>query len=156
MLILYEWWGQKIYSLICFIHQIPKTTLQSRNRGLEEFTEVSWPLCNRIGGCVCVCVCVSRSVVSNSLWPHGLYLPGSSVHGIPQANNTGVDSHSLLQEISPTWELNLGLLHCRQILYCLSHLGSQELGYFSAIIGEGNGTPLQYSCLDNPMDGEVW
>ena len=22
--------------------------------------------------------------------------------------------------------------------------------------GEGNGTPLQYSCLENPMDGEVW
>ena len=22
--------------------------------------------------------------------------------------------------------------------------------------GEGNGTPLQYSCLDNPMDGGAW
>ena len=22
--------------------------------------------------------------------------------------------------------------------------------------GEGNGTPLQYPCLENPMDGEVW
>ena len=22
--------------------------------------------------------------------------------------------------------------------------------------GEGNGTPLQYSCLENPMDREVW
>ena len=22
-------------------------------------------------------------------------------------------------------------------------------------IGEGNGTPLQYSCLENPMDGEA-
>ena len=22
--------------------------------------------------------------------------------------------------------------------------------------GEGNGTPLQYSRLENPMDGEVW
>ena len=22
--------------------------------------------------------------------------------------------------------------------------------------GEGNGTPLQYSCLENPMDGETW
>ena len=21
---------------------------------------------------------------------------------------------------------------------------------------EGNGTPLQYSCLGNPMDGEAW
>ena len=23
-------------------------------------------------------------------------------------------------------------------------------------IGEGNGTPLQYSCLANPMDGGAW
>ena len=24
------------------------------------------------------------------------------------------------------------------------------------MVGEGNGTPLQYSCLDNPMDGGAW
>ena len=24
------------------------------------------------------------------------------------------------------------------------------------IMGEGNGTPLQYSCLENPMDGGAW
>ena len=23
-------------------------------------------------------------------------------------------------------------------------------------IGEGNGTPLRYSCLENPMDGGAW
>ena len=23
-------------------------------------------------------------------------------------------------------------------------------------IGEGNGTPLQYSCLENPLDREAW
>ena len=23
-------------------------------------------------------------------------------------------------------------------------------------LGEGNGTPLQYSCLENPMDGGAW
>ena len=23
-------------------------------------------------------------------------------------------------------------------------------------IGEGNGIPLQYSCLENPMDGGAW
>ena len=22
--------------------------------------------------------------------------------------------------------------------------------------GEGNGSPLQYSCLENPMDGGAW
>ena len=24
------------------------------------------------------------------------------------------------------------------------------------IFGEGNGTPIQYSCLANPMDGGAW
>ena len=35
--------------------------------------------------------------------------------------NTGVGSHSRLQGIFPTQELNSHLLHCRQILYHLSH-----------------------------------
>ena len=26
----------------------------------------------------------------------------------------------------------------------------------SSAFGEGNGTPLQYSCLENPMDGGAW
>ena len=26
--------------------------------------------------------------------------------------------------------------------------------YFN--LGEGNGTPLQYACLENPMDGGAW
>ena len=24
------------------------------------------------------------------------------------------------------------------------------------VTGESNGNPLQYSCLENPMDGEAW
>ena len=35
--------------------------------------------------------------------------------------NTGVGCHSFLQGICLTQRLNLGLLRCRQILYCLSH-----------------------------------
>ena len=38
--------------------------------------------------------------------------------------NTGVGSHSLLQGIFPTQELNPCNLHCRQMLYLLSHQGS--------------------------------
>jgi len=38
--------------------------------------------------------------------------------------NTGVGSLSLLQGIFLTQELNLGLLHCRWILYELSYQGS--------------------------------
>ena len=35
--------------------------------------------------------------------------------------NTGVVCHFLLQGVFQTQGSNLGLLHCRQILYCLSH-----------------------------------
>ena len=27
---------------------------------------------------------------------------------------------------------------------------------YSLLLGEGNGSPLQYSCLGNPMDGGAW
>ena len=37
---------------------------------------------------------------------------------------TAVGCHFLLQGIFPTQESNLGLLHCRRILYSLSHQGS--------------------------------
>ena len=48
---------------------------------------------------------------------------GSSVHE-NSLGNTAVGCHSLLQGIFPTRGLNPGLLHCRQILYALSHQGS--------------------------------
>ena len=32
-------------------------------------------------------------------------------------------------------------------------VGSYFFIYGSVYLGEGNGTPLQYSCLENPMDG---
>ena len=57
-------------------------------------------------------------------------LLGSSVHGILQAKNTGVGSHSFLQEIFPTQGLSPDLLHCRQILYCLSHQGRLYTTYY--------------------------
>ena len=42
----------------------------------------------------------------------------------PPGKNTGVGCHSLLQGIFPTQVSNPGILHCRQILYHLSHQGS--------------------------------
>ena len=68
---------------------------------------------------------VSPSVVSDFLQPHGL--SGSSVHGDSPGKNTGVGCHFLLQGIFPTQGSNLGLLHCRQIPYHLSHQGSPDL-----------------------------
>ena len=57
-------------------------------------------------------------VISDSLWPHGLYSWWNAL-----GQNTGVDSLSLLQQIFPTQELNWGLLCCRQILYQLNYKG---------------------------------
>ena len=62
---------------------------------------------------------LSHSVMSDPLRPHGLHSPWNS-----PVQNIEVGSRSLLQEIFPTQELNLGLLHCRQILYYLSHQGN--------------------------------
>ena len=77
------------------------------------------------------CICITESlcctpqtnttIVSDSLWPHGLYSLWSS-----PSQNAGVGSHSLLQGIFLTQGSNLGLLHCRQILYHLHYLGSQK------------------------------
>ena len=55
--------------------------------------------------------------------------PGSSVHGDSPGKNTGVGGHVLLQGIFPTQGSNPGLLHCRWILYCLSHQGSPKEGW---------------------------
>ena len=32
----------------------------------------------------------------------------------------------------------------------------RRIEVLDATCGEGNGTPLQYSCLENPMDGGAW
>ena len=41
--------------------------------------------------------------------------------------NTAMGSLSLLQQVFPTHESNQGLLHCRWILYQLSHKGSPRI-----------------------------
>ena len=70
-------------------------------------------------------LCVSRhSVTSDSLWPHGLQPTGLLCSWNSPGKNAGVGSHFLLQGIFLTQRSNPGLLHCRLILYCLSHQGS--------------------------------
>ena len=41
---------------------------------------------------------------------------------------------------------------------CLVQSGINFIYLFMAVLGlgEGNGNPLQYSCLSNPMDGGAW
>ena len=47
--------------------------------------------------------------------------PGSSAHGDSPGENSRVGCHALLQGIFPTQGSNPDLLHCRWILYHLSH-----------------------------------
>ena len=62
--------------------------------------------------------------MSYSLRPHGLQPTRLLCPWNSPGKTTRVGSHSLLQGIFPTQGSNLGLLHCRQILYHLSHQGS--------------------------------
>ena len=68
----------------------------------------------------------SHSVVSDSLQPHGLEPTRLLRSWDSPGKNSGVGCHFLLQGIFPTQELNLGLPHCRQTLYHLSHQGSPK------------------------------
>ena len=74
--------------------------------GREKANEVSWNL-----NFISLCVCVSRSVVSDSLQPHGLYPVRLLCPWNSPGKNTGVGYHTLLQGIFPTQGLNPGLLH---------------------------------------------
>ena len=47
--------------------------------------------------------------------------------------NIGVGCHFLLQGIFLIRGSNLGLLHCRQTLYCLSHQGILEISKYKSI-----------------------
>ena len=71
-------------------------------------------------------VIVSCSVVSDSLRPHGLWPARLLCPWDSPGKNTGMNIHSLLQGIFQTQGSNPGLLHWRQILYCLSHQGGLQ------------------------------
>ena len=57
-------------------------------------------------------------------------------------------ARALQQEKPPQWEAHTPQLE--------SSPHSLQLEKAQAAMGEGNGTPLQYSCLENPMDGGAW
>ena len=73
------------------------------------------------------------SGVSPSLWTS---LPLPSEHWVALSVSVLYHDHSALK-----------------ILILLGWWFKMSLWLF---IGEGNGTPLQYSCLENPMDGGAW
>ena len=75
----------------------------------------------------------SRSVMSDSLLPPGLYSPWNS-----SGQDIGVGSRSLLQGIFPTQGSNPSLLHRRWILDQLSH--------------QGNPRTLEWAAYPSPAD----
>ena len=68
-----------------------------------------------------------EDLLNPGIEPRSPTLQVDSLPAEPQGKpkNTGVGSLSLLQEIFPTQESNQGLLHCRWIIYQLSHQGSE-------------------------------
>ena len=52
---------------------------------------------------------------------------------------------------------NLWLTSWLALCICgFTFVDSVNFGSYSTTVGEGDGTPLQYSCLENPMDGGAW
>ena len=78
--------------------------------------------------------------------PMDCSLPGSPIHGIFQAR---VLEWGAIAKITAdgdcSHEIQRRLLLERKVMTNLD-----------SIFGEGNGTPLLYSCLENPMDGGAW
>ena len=63
--------------------------------------------------------------------------------------------------VGMNWEMGIDIytLSVHICLKLLSHIRLFATPWTVAHyvpLGEGNGTPLQYSCLENPMDGGAW
>ena len=82
--------------------------------------------------CVLCFVLIAQSCLT--LWdPVDCSSPDYSIHGDSPGKNTRVGCHALLQWIFPTQGLKPSLLHCRQILHCLSHQGRSDT-YISILL----------------------
>ena len=78
--------------------------------------------------CYTVTCSYSHNSLKSTLFdPMDCSLSGSSVHGILQARILEWDAMPFSRRIFPTQRSNLGLLHCRWILYCLSHQESPHI-----------------------------
>ena len=87
---------------------------------------------------------VNRSAVSDSFWPRGLQ-PTTLLCPWNSPGKTGVGSHSLLQGIFLTQGANLGLLHWRQIPYCLIRQGN----LYSNIASSANCKTVSELCFNS-------
>ena len=88
-----------------------------------------WPLAAASQSCHEIMMKAKQTNKKKWLGPAPPFMtPGTAAHQEPLSTgfpgkNTGVGSHPLLQGIFPTQGSSLGLPHCRQILYHLSHQG---------------------------------
>ena len=83
-------------------------------------------------------------------------LPGSSVHGIfqarvPEWGAIAFSGERELRSCRPLSAAKINKLCSSRICYCYTQMSSLIISK-----GEGNGTPLLYSCLGKPMDGGAW
>ena len=96
-------------------------------------------------------LCFSHSVVSDSLWPHGLQSTRLLCLWDFPGKDTGVGCHFLLQGIFLTQGSKPGLLNCRQILYRMSYKGSPNL--LLAMLGfpQVPSCPVCFSSLSSSL-----
>ena len=86
--------------------------------------------------------------------PMDCSLPGSSVHGILQAR---VLEWGAIVEGYKGYRKKFIIVGKKSIISAISNNSQHYKKYNNReSSGEGNGTPLQYSCLENPMDGGAW
>ena len=76
---------------------------------------------------MCCVLCLVAQSCPTLCDPMGCSPPGFSIYGDSPDKNTGVSCHALLPGIFSIQGLNPGLLHCRWILYHLSHQESPRI-----------------------------
>ena len=103
-------WTTKEVSLYPFSHQLKQLTRHKSHAGFSGRPVGQSPQFTvRRGVCAPFCLIPSD--------PTDCSPPGSSLHGMLQAKNTGVGCRALLQEIFQTQGSNLCLLHYQGICY---------------------------------------
>ena len=115
--------GSQDMNIFRLVKQVPKWRSQKghtgfhchqQRLGMPSTAPREYVLC-------CAVLCLVIQSFLTLFYPMDCSLPGSSVHGDSPGKNTGVGCYVLLQGICPTKGSNPGLLHCRPILYHLSH-----------------------------------
>ena len=99
----------------------------------------------------CVRACSVASVMSNSLGPQRLS-PETVAHQAPLSVGFSGQEYWSGLPFPPPGESSRPRDQTQ--VSCIA--GRLAYHRTTKKFGEGNGTPLQYSCLENPMDGGAW